>query len=120
MQQIIAGGINMNEMLIVSTADTLSLAQSIACALIQAREAACVNIVPGIRSIYRWEGQVCDEEELLLLIKTSAEKFEAVRDRIRLLHTYKVPEVIAIPITAGDPDYLAWLRSSVAVEGQRD
>jgi periplasmic divalent cation tolerance protein len=120
MQQIIAGGMNMNEMLIVSTADTLSLAQSIASALIQAREAACVNIVSGIRSIYRWEGQVCDEEELLLLIKTSDEKFEAVRDRIRLLHTYKVPEVIAIPITAGDPDYLAWLRSSVAVEGQRD
>ena len=113
MQQFITTGMNMNEILIMSTADTLDLAQEIASALIQAREAACVNIIPGIRSIYRWEGKVCDEGEFLLIIKSSAERFEAVRSRIRLLHTYKVPEVIAIPIAAGDPAYLAWLRSSL-------
>jgi len=99
----------MNEILILNTTDTLELARKIASALVEAKEAACVNIVPGIQSIYRWEGKVCDETEFLLLIKSTADKFESVRSRIRALHTYQVPELIALPITAGDPDYLAWL-----------
>ncbi len=103
----------MNEILLMSTADTLDLAWKIASALVNGGEAACVNIVPGIRSIYRWEGKLCDEREFLLLIKTSSEKFEAVRSRICSLHTYEVPEVIAVPITAIDSTYLAWLRSSL-------
>jgi periplasmic divalent cation tolerance protein len=103
----------MNEILIVSTTDTLDLAQTIASALVQSHEAACVNIIPGIRSVYRWEGQECNEAECLLLIKSSTEKFEAVRSRIRQLHSYQVPEIIALPITAGDPSYLAWLRTSI-------
>jgi periplasmic divalent cation tolerance protein len=103
----------MNEILIISTVDTLNLAQEIATALVEEREAACVNIVPGIRSIYRWETKVCNEREFLLLIKSTSDKFEAVRSRIHLLHTYQVPEVIAMPITDGDPDYLAWLRTSL-------
>jgi periplasmic divalent cation tolerance protein len=103
----------MNEILVLSTTDTIELARKIASALVQANEAACVNIVPGIRSIYRWEGKLCDEGEFLLLIKSTAERFEAIRSRIRLLHTYQVPEVVAVPITAGDPAYLEWLRSSL-------
>src|SRR5512136_2708002 len=103
----------MNEILILSTTDTMELAQTIASALVQSQEAACVNIVPGIRSIYRWEGKLCNEAECLLLIKSSAEKFEAVRTRIRQLHSYEVPEIIALPITAGDASYLAWLRDSL-------
>ena len=103
----------MSEILILSTTDTLESAQKISTALVEAREAACVNIVSGIRSIYRWEGKICDEGEFLLLIKSSADKFEAVRNRVRRLHSYQVPEIIALPISAGDPDYLAWLRSSL-------
>ena len=103
----------MGEILILSTTDTMDMAQKIASALVQAHEAACVNIIPGIRSVYRWEGKECNESEFLLLIKSSAEKFEAVRARIRQLHSYQVPEVIAVSISAGDPDYLAWLHSSV-------
>ncbi len=103
----------MSDLLILSTTDSLESAQNISTALVAAHEAACVNIVPGIRSIYRWEGRVCDEGEFLLLIKSSTEKFEAVRRRIRQLHTYQVPEIIALPITAGDSDYLSWLRSSL-------
>jgi periplasmic divalent cation tolerance protein len=103
----------MNEILVVSTADTLKLAKEIASALVEAREAACVNIVPGIRSIYRWEGKVNDEEEVLLLIKSTSEKFEAIRSRICKLHTYQTPEVIAFPITAGDAGYLNWLHASL-------
>jgi len=101
----------MSEVLVLSTTDTPELAQKIASALVQAREAACVNIVPGIRSVYVWEGKECDEQECLLLIKSTSEKFESVRARICQLHSYQVPEIIAVPVTAGDPAYLAWLRS---------
>ena len=91
--------------------------------LCEAHEAACVNIVPGIRSVYVWEGKECNEQECLLLIKSTSEKFEAVRARIRQLHSYKVPEIIAVPISAGDPAYLAWLREAVAgqrIKGSKD
>ena len=103
----------MSEIVILSTTDTPELAKQIAAAIVGAHEAACVNIVPAIRSIYRWEGKVQDEGECLLLIKSTSERFEAVRSRIRRLHTYQTPEVIALPITAGDSDYLSWLRSSI-------
>jgi periplasmic divalent cation tolerance protein len=112
--QLLSKSMNMNEILVLSTTDTLELAQEIASALVQAHAAACVNIVPGIRSIYVWEGEKCDEQECLLLIKSTSEKFEAVRARIHQLHSYKVPEIIAVPISAGDPAYLAWLREGVA------
>ncbi len=103
----------MEEVLVLNTTDTLELAQKIASALVQAHEAACVNIVPGITSVYIWEGKECKEQECLLLIKSTSEKFEAIRERIRQLHSYQVPEIIAVPIAAGDPDYLSWLRSLV-------
>jgi len=103
----------MSEIVILSTTDAPEMARQIAVAIVEAHEAACVNIVPAIRSIYRWKGKVQDEGECLLLIKSTSEKFEAVRSRIRQLHTYQTPEVIALPITAGDPDYLAWLNSAI-------
>jgi len=102
----------MNEILVLSTTNSLELAQKIASALVREHEAACVNIVPGIRSIYYWEGKECDEQEYLLLIKSPGEKFEALRTKIRQLHSYEVPEIIALPIVAGDPLYLAWLHQS--------
>jgi periplasmic divalent cation tolerance protein len=104
----------MNEILIVSTADTMDLAQKIAHTIVQEGEAACVNILPGIRSIYHWEEKVCDDPEILLLIKSTGENFEQIRKRIRELHSYDVPEVIAVPISAGDPDYLNWLHTQVS------
>jgi periplasmic divalent cation tolerance protein len=99
----------MTPILVLTTTESEELAQTIARALVESREAACVNIVPAIRSIYRWEGKVCDERELLLIIKSSEEQFEAIRARIRALHTYQVPEILSLPIRAGDPDYLRWL-----------
>ena len=99
----------MNAILVLTTADSSELALKIASALVENREAACVSIVPGIRSIYRWEGKVCDDSELLLVIKSSADRFEAVRSRIRQLHTYQVPEIISVDIAAGDATYLRWL-----------
>jgi periplasmic divalent cation tolerance protein len=106
----------MSEILVLTTADSLDLALRIASALVEQKEAACVNIVPGIRSIYRWEGKVCDDAELLLLIKSSDDRFEAVRSRIRQLHTYEVPEVISLPIVAGDQSYLRWLNEQVKAD----
>jgi periplasmic divalent cation tolerance protein len=103
----------MSEILVLSTTDRQELAQEIAAALVREHEAACVNIVSGIRSVYFWEGKECNEQECLLLIKSSSEKFEAIRARIRQLHSYQVPEIIAVPISAGDPAYLSWLHSSL-------
>jgi len=100
----------MGEILILTTVDTAELGRSIASALVEAGLAACVNLIPQVRSVYRWEGEVHDEPELLLLIKTAGAQFEAVRRRIREMHSYQVPEIIAVPIVAGDVDYLAWLR----------
>jgi periplasmic divalent cation tolerance protein len=106
----------MSEILVLTTTDSLDLALRIASALVEQKEAACVNIVPGIRSIYRWEGKVCDDAELLLLIKSSTDRFEAVRSRIRQLHTYEVPEVISLPVAAGDQSYLRWLNEQVKAD----
>jgi periplasmic divalent cation tolerance protein len=108
----------MDAILILATTDSEESAHRIAAALVEAREAACVSVLPGIRSIYRWQGKVCDEGELLLLIKTVAGEFEAVRTRIRQLHPYQVPEVIALPMMAGDPDYVRWLREQVDAPGE--
>ena len=91
----------------------MELGERIAEAIVEAREAACVNIISGVRSIYRWEGKLCRDAEMLLVIKTVSDKFEAVRERLRRMHTYQVPEVIAVSLTAGDADYLKWLRESV-------
>ena len=103
----------MKEIMILSTTDTMDLAETIASTIVREGIAACVNIIPGIRSIYRWKDKVCDDSELLLIIKSTEENFEPVRNRIRQLHSYDTPEVIAVPVTAGDPDYLNWLHAQV-------
>jgi periplasmic divalent cation tolerance protein len=105
---------DMNEIIVLSTVDTRDLGKKIATALVEAGDAACVNIIPGVTSIFRWEGKVCSEEEYLLVIKSSADRFETIREAIKRLHTYQVAEVIALPITAGDPEYLAWIHESIA------
>jgi periplasmic divalent cation tolerance protein len=78
-------------------------------ALVQERLAACVNLLPGMVSTFRWEGEVKQESELLLLIKTVGARVEASTQRIKALHPYEVPEIIALPIADGDPEYLKWL-----------
>jgi periplasmic divalent cation tolerance protein len=102
----------MSEILVLSTADSIEVAQKIASELVEAGEAACVNIVPGIQSVYRWQGKICNEAEILLLIKSTVELFDAINATIHRLHPYQVPEVIAVPIAAGDQSYLQWIRNS--------
>ena len=85
--------------------------KTIARALVEERLAACVNIIPGLTSIYRWEGKMCEDREFLLVIKTQGQKVAALRERLGHLHSYAVPEVIALPIAEGSARYLEWLDS---------
>jgi len=105
--------IDMNEIIVLGTTDTVELAKKIARELVEEKEAACVNILPGISSIYRWEGKICEDNECLLVIKSSRSKFDLIKDRIKKLHTYTTPEIIAVPIEFGDDAYLNWLRLSI-------
>ena len=99
--------------IVLSTAGSEDEARKLARHLVEHQLAACVNIVPRVESIYRWQGKVESSQEWLLLIKTSAEKFPAVRDAIRELHSYDLPECVALTIEDGSPDYLQWLADSV-------
>lgn len=99
-------------LVVLVTAPSAEEAARMARALVEERLAACGNVVPGLRSIYRWEGKVQEEAEALLLLKTTRRRFEALRARVRSLHPYEVPEVIALPVEAGHPAYLEWLAAS--------
>jgi periplasmic divalent cation tolerance protein len=102
-----------DKQIVLSTAGSGDEARKIARALVERGLAACVNIVPQIESIYRWQGKIEDSREWLLLIKTSAARFPAVRDAIRELHSYDLPECIAINIEDGSAEYLEWIESSL-------
>ena len=99
--------------IVLSTAGSEPEAHKIARHLVEQELAACVNILPRIESIYRWQAKVETNREWLLLIKTTAEKFPAVRDAIRELHSYELPECVAVSIEDGSPEYLQWLADSV-------
>lgn len=99
--------------IVLTTAGSRDEAERIAHALVDERLAACVNLVPGLTSIYRWQGAVESAGEILLLIKTNAQNLAALEGKLRELHSYDVPEfLVLIPDTASQP-YLDWLRSSV-------
>ena len=97
---------------ILVTAGAADEAERIAGHLVEEQLAACVNIVGPIRSIYRWQGAVQRDEEHLLIIKARAASFPMLEARVRELHSYETPEVIALPVSAGSQKYLAWLGSS--------
>lgn len=98
--------------LVLVTAPSTDKAAELARALVEEGLAACGNILPGLRSIYRWEGKVQDEAEVLLLLKTRAALFEPLRARIVALHPYQVPEVLRIDVAEGHAPYLTWILDS--------
>jgi periplasmic divalent cation tolerance protein len=102
------------ELIVFVTAPGEDEAARIADSLVSERLAACVNIVGGIVSIYRWEGEVARDKEVLLIIKTTNERYAELERRIKELHTYTTPEVIAYRIERGSEAYLKWLRESTS------
>ena len=90
-------------------------ALKVAHALVEERLAACANLVSPIRSIYRWGGKVWDEKEWLLIIKTQRSRFEKLEKRVRSLHSYTTPEIIALPIVEGSSPYLRWIEEMTEV-----
>lgn len=99
-------------LLALCTCPDQACAEQLAVELVECGLAACVNVLPGIRSIYRWQGQVEQAEEVQLIIKTSSSTWTRVEQFIQHKHPYEVPELIAVPISAGLPAYLTWLESA--------
>lgn len=102
---------------VVTTVGTEEQADQIARELLRRRQAACVNVVPGLRSLYRWQGKICRDSELLLLIKTLDGDFDGVAATIRELHSYELPEILAFPVGRGEPRFLDWIAASVDKQG---
>ena len=107
----------MTEMLMVfSTFPDAETAARIVRVLVEERLIACGNLLPGARSLYRWEGQVADQPEVLALMKTRKQDWTALLSRLHELHPYQTPECLAVRIAAGAPKYMAWLEESLAAE----
>jgi periplasmic divalent cation tolerance protein len=100
-------------LVVLVTASGADEAQQIAQTLVAEQLAACVNVVPGVHSVYRWQGEVERATEWLLIIKTVQAALPAVIERVKSLHAYTVPEVLALPVSAGSDAYLAWLTGQV-------
>lgn len=98
---------------ILVTASSLEEAQKIATVLLNKRKAACINIMPQVQSSYWWQGKIDKAEESLLIIKTMASAIQDVIELVKANHSYTVPEIIALPIIAGNPDYLEWIEHEV-------
>jgi len=99
--------------LILCTCPNTQVAEQLATSLVEQRLAACINIVPGLTSIYRWQGKLEKGTEVLLLIKSTREHYSAVESAIRQQHPYELPEIIAVTLDEGSPDYLRWITTSL-------
>ena len=104
--------IHSEEIVVLITAPGEEEAVKIARALVEARLAACVNIINNVRSIYTWQGNLEDDSELLMIVKTRRGRFSELSAKVRELHSYDVPEIIALPIVDGSEEYLKWLNES--------
>ena len=98
------------EIVVLITASSNEEARKLGKTLVQEKFAACVNVIPEIISIFKWHGEVCEEGEVLMIVKTAGDKFSALEKRIKQVHSYEVPEIIALPIVAGSKEYLNWIQ----------
>jgi periplasmic divalent cation tolerance protein len=103
-----------DKIVVLSACASAEEAQRIARALVEKRLAACVNVIPGVRSVYRWKDAIEEEEEVLLFIKTSRPLLEELREEIERLHSYEVAEVIALSVVDGSERYLSWMNRELA------
>ena len=100
----------MEHIVVLITAPSEDEAAKISRALVEARLAGCVNIIKGVRSIYHWKGKIEDESEVLMMVKTQRHLFPTLSSKVKELHTYTVPEILALPIVEGSGEYLSWLK----------
>ena len=101
-----------DEIVIYITVSSSEEGEMISRRLLEERLIACANIVPGIVSLFRWKGEICREDELLVIAKSRKDLFNDIVDKVRGLHSYTVPEIIALPVVNGFDDYLKWLRET--------
>src|ERR1700759_677954 len=106
----------MRAITIITTVGTEEQANLIAREIVARRQAACVNILPGVRSIYRWKGKICKDGELMLIVKTLDSELERVAATIRELHSYELPEILSFTVARGEPGFLDWIAGSVDKE----
>jgi len=106
----------MRAIVVITTVGTEEQANLIAREIVARRQAACVNIFPGIRSIYRWKGKICKDGELLLVVKTMENEFDGVAATICELHSYELPEILCFTVARGEPSFLHWIVASVDKE----
>ena len=102
-----------DKIVVMITAGSVRECKKIARHLLDKRLIACANVVPAVQSLYRWKGKLADEKECLMLLKSSRELFPVLQSEVEKLHSYSVPEVIALPIIDGAPNYLNWIGESV-------
>jgi periplasmic divalent cation tolerance protein len=102
--------------LALTTLPDAEAARRIARALVEERLAACVNVVPGVTSIYRWEGALQEDAELLLIVKTSEDRLAALAERLAVLHPYALPELVVVALSGGSERYLEWVRAETRRE----
>ena len=103
----------MGAMVVFTTVGTEEQANEIARELVCRRHAACVNIVPGLRSVYRWQGKVCRDTEFLLFVKTDEDEYPLIEDTIRELHSYELPEILGFRVERGETNFLAWIAAAL-------
>ena len=109
-----------DKIVVLSTCSSQAEAEKIAHALVEKRLAACVNLIPGIQSIYRWRGAVEHSKEVVLVIKSSRELFDRLRGELLKIHSYELPEVIALQIVDGAEEYLQWMERELLPVGARE
>ena len=102
-----------DKIVVIVSGSSVRECKRIARHLLERRLIACANLVPLVRSLYNWQGKIADEKECLMILKSSREKFPELRTEVEKLHSYSVPEVIALPIIDGAPNYLNWIGESV-------
>ena len=106
----------MSAIVVITTVGDEEQGNQLARELVARRHAACVNMIPGLKSFYRWQGKICRDSEYLLVIKTMSEEYESVAATIRELHSYDVPEILAFNIARGDAPFLDWIAGSLDKE----
>jgi len=107
-----------DKIVVLSTCASEEEAEKLAREMVEQRLAACVNVLPGIRSYYRWQGKLESSGECLLVIKSSRERFDLLRGALEKAHSYDIPEIIALPVVEGAANYMNWLQANLAGEEQ--